>query len=417
MKVLVIGSGAREHTLVWKLAQSERVSKIYCAPSNGGIKELAECVNIKAEDIETLVSFALKEDIDLTVVGPEAPLTMGVVDRFNEAGLKVFGPNEAVAKLEGSKIYSKDFMKKYNIPTARYENFDDREAALKGLKEFQFPVVIKADGLAAGKGVLICSNQEEAEEAINDMMNDKKFGEAGSNIVMEEFLDGIEASLLCFVAKNKIIPMESARDYKKIYDDDKGPNTGGMGCFSPNPILTDELLEEINLSILEKIESGFNNEGMDYIGILFIGLMITADGPKVLEFNVRFGDPETEVVLVRLESDLVEIMDKTIDGVLEKSDLKWTTKKSLCVIAASGGYPLSYEKGKKISGLDKVDKDIIIFHGGTKEMDGGIYTNGGRVMAVTALGESLQEAREKVYENMEKISFDQMYYRFDIGKI
>lgn len=417
MKILVIGSGAREHALVWKLAQSKKISKIYCAPGNAGIQELAECVNIKANDIDILLSFALSEDIDLTVVGPEDPLTMGIVDKFTEAGLKVFGPNKAAAKLEGSKIYSKDFMKKYNIPTARYESFNDRDAALKGLKDFQFPVVIKADGLAAGKGVLICSNHEEAEEAINDMMSDKKFGEAGSNVVMEEFLEGIEASLLCFVAKNRIIPMESARDYKQIYEDDKGPNTGGMGCFSPNAIFTKEVLQEVNSTIVKNIEDGFAGEGMDYIGVLFIGLMITAKGPKIIEFNVRFGDPEAEVVLVRLESDLIEIIEKTMDGTLKESDLKWTSKKSLCVILASGGYPLEYDKGKKINGLDNVDKDIIIFHGGTKKIEGHTYTNGGRVMAVTALGESLDEARQKVYANIGKISFEKAYYRLDIGKI
>lgn len=417
MKVLVIGNGAREHALVWKLAQSKEVAKIYCAPGNGGIKKLAECVNIKAEDIDKLLSFAIKESIDLTVVGPEAPLTMGIVDRFSQAGLKVFGPNKAASKLEGSKIYSKDFMKKYNIPTARYESFTDRESALKGLKDFQCPVVIKADGLAAGKGVLICSNHSEAQKVVNDMMSDKKFGEAGLSIVMEEFLDGIEASLLCFVSKNKIIPMESARDYKKIYEGDKGANTGGMGCFSPNTIFTDELLEDITSNILNNIENGFIKEKIEYSGVLFIGLMITKEGSKVLEFNVRFGDPEAEVVLVRLESDLTKIIDKTIKGTLEKSDLQWTSKKALCVIAASGGYPFNYEKDKIINGLDKTDKDIIIFHGGTKEDNGHIYTNGGRVIAVTAIGESLEEARKKVYKNIEKINFENMYYRSDIGKI
>lgn len=417
MKVLVIGSGAREHALVWKIAQSEKVSKIYCAPGNGGIGAIAECVNIKANDIDTLMNFALEKNIDLTVVGPEDPLVAGIVDKFHEAGLKIFGPNKIAAQFEGSKAFSKDFMKKYNIPTAQYMTFNNTDEALEGLNAFSYPVVIKADGLAAGKGVVICSSCEEAKNTINEMIEDKIFGEAGSSIVMEEYLEGIEASLLCFVAGNKIIPMESARDYKKIYDEDKGPNTGGMGSFSPNTIFTDELLKNIRENILVKIEKGFNNENIDFNGILFIGLMISEGESKVLEFNVRFGDPETEVVLPRLRNDIIDIFEKTMDGTLEESELKWTAKKCLCVIAASGGYPIEYEKGKKITGINKTDNEIIVFHGGTKKVDESVVTNGGRVLAVTAYGDTLEQAREKVYENIERINFEKIYFRNDIGKI
>ncbi|RKD29035.1 phosphoribosylamine--glycine ligase [Thermohalobacter berrensis] len=415
MKVLVIGSGAREHAIVWKIAQSERVSKIYCAPGNGGISQIAECVNIKAEDIDTLLAFALKEEIDLTVVGPEAPLVAGIVDRFTEKGLKVFGPNREGARLEGSKVYSKKFMEKYNIPTAKYKTYNSYEDVKNELSEYNYPLVIKADGLAAGKGVIICQELQEAEDAIESIMVDKKFGESGDRIVVEEFLEGIEASLLCFVDGKNIVPMESARDYKKAFDGDKGPNTGGMGCFSPNPIFTDGLKERIRKEILDKVIEGFKKEKIDFKGVLFIGLMITDEGPKVLEFNVRFGDPEAEVVLPRLESDIIDIFEKTIDGRLEKEDLKWSTKKSLCVIAASGGYPIKYEKGKEINGLDKIDDDVIVFHGGTKKEDGKLYTNGGRVLAVTSLRDDMESVRKVVYDNIERIKFQDMYYRKDIG--
>lgn len=417
MKVLVIGSGAREHTLVWKISQSSEVTKIYCAPGNAGISELAECVNIKAEDLDMLLSFALKEEIDITVVGPEAPLVNGIVDKFTEKGLKIFGPNKEVAQLEGSKIYAKEFMLRHKIPTAKYESFDNTEDALKSLENFNYPLVIKADGLAAGKGVVICANRQEATDTIKDMISNKKFGEAGLNIVIEEFLEGTEASLLCFVAGNKIIPMESARDYKQVYDNDEGPNTGGMGCFSPNNILTEEVMNEITREVLDRIEVGLEKEDLGYSGILFIGFMITKDGPKVLEFNVRMGDPETEVVLPRLKNDIVDVIKKAMDETLTKSCLSWSKESCMCVIAASGGYPIKYEKGKLITGLKDIEDDVIIFHGGTKMQDGEVYTNGGRVLAITCLGDNLELARQKVYENIKRISYVDMYYRKDIGKI
>lgn len=417
MKILVIGSGAREHALIWKIAKSNKVSKIYCTPGNGGISQLAQCVNIKAEDIETLLNFALKEDIDLTVVGPEAPLVDGIVDRFTEEGLKIFGPNKKAAQLEGSKTFSKEFMEKHDIPTAKYGSYNKVDEAIEGLKDFIYPLVIKADGLAAGKGVVICEDYNQAEETISDMMTNKKFGESGSNIVIEEFLEGTEVSLLCFVSGNKIIPMESARDYKQAFDNNEGPNTGGMGCFSPNPIFTDDLLKDIEEKILSRVEQGLKEENLDYNGVLFIGFMITKEGAKILEFNVRMGDPETEVVLPRLENDMVEVMEQTINGSLEKSSLKWSPKACICIIAASGGYPTKYEKNKKITGLKDISNDTIVFHGGTKKINNELYTNGGRVLAVTSLGNTLENAREKVYKEINKINFEKMFYRKDIGKI
>lgn len=417
MKVLVIGSGGREHALCHKLSESKRVSKIYCAPGNGGTLQVAENVNINPKDIDLLLDFAISKDIDLTVVGPEDPLVNGIVDRFNEKGLRIFGPNKKGAILEGSKIISKGFMEKYNIPTGKYKVFKEAKAAISFLDSLNYPIVIKADGLCAGKGVIICKTKEEGIKAIEDIMVDKKFGLSGEEILIEEFLEGTETSLLCFVSNENIIPMESARDYKKIFEGDKGPNTGGVGCFSPNPVMTDKLKEEIENKILKNIKIGFKNEDIDFRGILFIGLMLTADGPKVLEFNVRFGDPETEVVLPRLENDIVDIFEKTMDGSLKEEDLKWTDKKCVTVVLTSKGYPVEYEKGKEIIGTKELDKDIILFHNGTKMEDGKLLTNGGRVLSVTALGDTLKEAREKVYKNIDKIKFDGLCYRRDIGLI
>lgn len=417
MKILVVGSGAREHAIVWKVSKSPKVSKIYCAPGNGGISEIAECVKIRAEDIELLLGFAIKENIDLTIVGPEAPLVEGIVDKFKEKGLKIIGPDKKGAILEGSKIFAKKFMEKYNIPTAKYKPFKNSRKAIKALDSFEYPLVIKADGLAGGKGVVICKTKQEAEKAIIDMMEEKKFGLSGENIVIEEYLEGIEASLLCIIDGKKIIPMESAKDYKKIFEGDKGPNTGGMGCFSPHPMFTQALKNTIREEILDCIMYGLNMEKIFYQGILFIGLMLTKDGPKVLEFNVRMGDPETEVILPRLKSDIIEIFEKTLSGKLTEDDLKWEDRHCACVVSASEGYPVSYEKGKVITGLDKVDEEVVVFHGGTKKVDGKFYTNGGRVLTVTALGNSLEEAREVVYNNIEKINFENMYYRKDIAKL
>lgn len=417
MNILVVGGGAREHTICWKLKQSKKVSKIYCAPGNAGISQIAQCVNIKAEDIKGITEFAVKEKIDMVVVGPEGPLVAGLVDVLKDNGIKTFGPNKNGARLEGSKSYSKDFMKKYNIPTAKYETYVKPQEALNGLKKFNVPIVVKADGLAAGKGVLICQTVKEAEDAINSIMKEKQFGDAGSTVVIEEFLNGTETSLLCFVNGKDIIPMESARDYKKAYDNDMGLNTGGMGCFSPNPIYTESLKSFIKKNILDTTLNGFIGEEIDFRGILFIGLMITGDVAKVLEYNTRFGDPETEVVLPRLKSDLCEVMEKTIEGTLTSDDLQWSDEESTTVILASGGYPESYEKGKEITGLDLVDDDVIVFHGGTKLSDGKILTDGGRVLAVTALGKTIEEAREKVYKNIPKIKFVNMEYRKDIAKL
>lgn len=417
MKVLVIGSGGREHALCYKLAQSKRVSKIYCAPGNGGTSSIAENVNINPKDIELLLSFAKTNSIDLTVVGPENPLVSGIVDRFEEEGLRIFGPRMEGAILEGSKIYSKEFMKKYHIPTGKYRSFKNLEEALKGLDEFLYPLVIKADGLCLGKGVVICQSEEEAKKSIKDMMSEKVFGSAGENIIIEEFLTGIETSLLCLVSNGKIIPLESARDYKKIYDGDLGPNTGGVGCFSPNPALTRDILKEIDRTVLQNIKIGLEEEGIDYKGILFIGLMLTEDGPKVLEFNVRFGDPETEVVLPRLESDIADIFQKTIDGTIRKEDLKWSDKCCVTVVATSEGYPKKYEKGKEISGVENLGKELILFHNGTKIVNGELVTDGGRVFSVTCLGENFEKARKKVYNGIGKIYFQGMKYRSDIADI
>lgn len=415
MKVFVIGSGAREHAIVWKLSQSKKVSRIFCAPGNGGISQLAQCVDIQPEDIDALLEFALKENIDLTVVGPEGSLVAGVVDRFSEKGLKIFGPCKKAARLEGSKKYAKEFMERFGIPTAKYSAYNNAEEAKEALKKYTFPLVIKADGLASGKGVIICNNIEEAKAAIKLVLEDKKFGDAGKEIIIEEFLQGVEASLLCLVDGKKIIPLESARDYKRLLDNDEGPNTGGMGCVSPNKILDERLLAEIKSEILDKILKGIQEEDMNFKGILFIGLMITPIGAKVLEFNVRFGDPETQVILPRLESDIVDIFQKTIDESISEEDLIWNSKTCICTVLASKGYPEAYEKGKVISGLDKVDEDIILFHAGTKK-ENEILTDGGRVLSVTTLAHSLEKGRNKIYHNINKIYFEGIQYRKDIGE-
>lgn len=414
MKVLVIGSGGREHALCYKIAESQNVDKIYCAPGNGGTENIAQNIDINVEEIEELLKFAIEKNIDLTVVGPELPLVKGIVDRFESKGLKILGVNKSAARFEGSKDFSKKFMEKYNIPTARYQDFSDLKDAIDGIKDFDYPIVVKADGLCAGKGVVICEDEEEAKDTLKNMLEDKCFGEEGSKIILEEFLDGVETSLLCFVTDNRIIPMETAKDFKKIYKDDKGPNTGGVGCHSPSEVFTDELMEKIRKNILNQIENGFRMENIKFRGILFIGLMIVKGDPKVLEFNVRFGDPETEVLMPRLESDIVELFQKTIDGTLQSKDLIWKKDHSITVVATSDGYPDKYEKGFKINGIDKLDEDIILFHNGTKKIQDELLTNGGRVMSFTALGKNLDIARKKVYSNICKVSFEGMYYREDV---
>lgn len=416
MKVLVVGSGGREHALVYKLKQSSLVSDVFCAPGNAGIENIARCVDIDVDDIEGLKSFAKANEIGLTVVGPEVPLVLGIVDEFEKEGLKIFGPNKKCAAFEGSKALTKRFLEKYKIPTAKYLEVTSYEEGMRNLENFGYPVVVKADGLAAGKGVIICENREMAQNALKDIMVDKVFGSAGTSVVIEEFLTGTELSSLCFVDGNKIIPMESARDYKPAYDNDEGLNTGGMGNYSPNKIFDDKLNAKIRTKILDPILAGFKKEELDYKGVLFIGLMVENGEPKVLEFNVRFGDPETQAVMLRLDSDLANIMLNTADGILEEEDIKWSENPSVCVVMVSGGYPDKYEKGKVISGLNSVSDEIVVFHAGTKMVDGNVVTDGGRVLNICATGETLEEAREKVYNEVNKITFDGAYFRNDIAR-
>ena len=417
MKILIVGSGGREHAIAWKLAESEKVEKLYCAPGNAGIASVAECVPIKAEDLEGIRDFCVEHAVDMAVIGPEVPLSMGITDVLNEAGIRVFGPDKNCSQLEGSKSFTKAFLKKHNIPTAGYREYTDKEALKKDIGIFGYPMVLKADGLAAGKGVVLAETYEEADKAIEEMMGEKIFGDAADTIVVEECLRGIEASMLCFVDGKTIVPMESAQDYKRIFDGDKGPNTGGMGTYSPSLIFNDELKKEIDEKILQPTIRGFIEDGLDFHGVLFIGLMIGEDGPKVIEFNNRFGDPETQSVLMRLETDLADIFNACIDGTLDQMEIRWSDRRAVCVVLASGGYPGSYEKGKVISGLDDVDDDIVVFHAGTALKDGQIVTSGGRVLGVTAVGATNDEARAKAFANVEKITFEGAQYRRDIGKI
>lgn len=425
MRVLVVGSGGREHAIVWKLAQSPKVSKIYCAPGNAGIAMDAECVNIKAEDIEGICNFAKENYINLAVIGPEVPLAMGIVDELEAAGIKTFGPNKKCAQLEASKAFTKSFLARHNIPTAGYKEYTDKDELLADVGIFGYPMVLKADGLAAGKGVVIAENEEDAKAAIEEMMGDRVFGDAGDKVVVEEFLTGVEASMLCFVDENTIVPMESAQDYKRIFDGDKGPNTGGMGTYSPSLIFNEELEERIRKEILDPTLEGFHKDGLDFKGVLFIGLMISSAGPKVIEFNNRFGDPETQSVLMRLETDLYDIFTAVTDNKLADIDIKWSDKRAVCVVLASGGYPGSYEKGKEITGLNQVDEDVVVFHAGTASQHicdetscrSTVVTSGGRVLGVTAIGATHDEARAKAFDNVKRISFEGMQYRNDIGII
>ena len=415
MKVLVVGGGGREHAICWKLSNEENVEAIFCAPGNAGIESVAKCISIGDSDIDELVSFAKENKIDLTIVGPEVPLVKGIVDKFEKENLRIFGPNKNCAQLEGSKAFSKDFMIRHNIPTAKYKEYTDLDEAISEVDSFGYPVVIKADGLAAGKGVVIPTNREEAISTLKEMMEDKKFGDAGSKIVIEEFLNGIETSILTFVDNNTIIPMVSAKDHKKVYNYEEGPNTGGMGTFSPSEIYTDELAESIKNNVLDATLEGFRKDNLNYKGILFVGLMITEDGPKVLEYNTRFGDPETQSVLFRLDTDLNKIMNAIIDNKLSEIQINYKNEEAVCVMLTSGGYPDNYEKGKIITGLENLDKDIVVFHSGTKMIDGNLVTNGGRVIGITAKATTVKDAATKVYENIKKISFEVMHYRTDIG--
>lgn len=416
MNILVIGSGGREHALVWKIKQSPKAKKIYCAPGNAGIASLAECVAIPSDDIKGLLKFAKDKKVDLTVVGPEAPLVKGIVDEFEQQGLKIFGPNQAAAQLEASKAFAKEFLHRRNIPTAVYKIFDEPKAALDFLAQAQFPLVVKADGLAAGKGVIICKDLKEAQQAVDEIMVQKVFRSAGDRVVIEECLEGPEASILAISDGKHFFVLETAQDHKRIFDDDLGPNTGGMGAYSPAPVVTPEMMNKIISRIIEPTIRGMHKEGHPFKGVLYAGLMLTYQGPQVLEFNVRFGDPETEAVLPRLKTDLVDIMMAAIDGKLEKMTLKWDDRPCVCVVVASGGYPGIYETGKIISGLEDItDPDTVVFHAGTQLKNGAVVTNGGRVLGVTSLGANMQDAITRVYKAVDKIGFDRAFFRRDIA--
>ncbi len=419
MKVLIVGGGGREHAIAWKVARSSKVDKIYCAPGNAGIAEIAECVDIKAMEFEKLADFAKKNEIDLTVVGMDDPLVGGIVDVFEANGLRIFGPRKNAAILEGSKAFSKELMKKYHIPTAEYRTFDSPEAALKYLETSKYPIVLKADGLALGKGVLICNTKEEAKDGVRTLMLDRQFGDAGNTIVVEEFMTGREVSVLSFVDGKTIKIMTSAQDHKRAKDGDMGLNTGGMGTFSPSPFYTEEVDEFCRKYIYQATVDAMAAEGRTFKGIIFFGLMLTADGPKVLEYNARFGDPETQVVLPRMKNDIVEVFEACIDGTLDRVELEFEDNAAVCVVLASDGYPEKYDKGYEIKGLETFNgkKDYFVFHAGSKFNDAGaIVTNGGRVLGVTATGRDLKEARAKAYEATKWIDFDNKYMRNDIGK-
>ena len=417
MRILVVGSGGREHAIIWKLKQSPKVDKIYCAPGNGGISDVAECVPISVMDIDKVVDFAKVNNLDMVVVAPDDPLAAGMVDALENAGIRAFGPRKNAAIIEASKIFSKDLMKKYNIPSALYESFDSAKLAKEYVKTAQYPLVVKADGLALGKGVLICQDVEQAVEAITSIMEDEKFGAAGNRIVVEEFMTGPEVSVLAFTDGKTIVPMVSSQDHKRAFDNDEGLNTGGMGTFSPSRVYSQELQNECMNKIFIPTMEAMNAEGRPFKGILFFGLMLTPQGPKVLEYNARFGDPETQVVLPRLENDLLEIFDAIIDEKLNTINIKWHENAAVCVVMASGGYPENYVKGYEINGLDNFRKttDVIIFHAGTKKGNGIFYTNGGRVLGVTAIAENIDKAREKAYGAVSEISFKDAHFRRDIG--
>ncbi len=414
MKILVVGGGGREHAIVWKIAQSPKVDKIYCAPGNGGIAEIAECVNIGATDIDAMVKFAKDEAIDLVMVAPDDPLVLGMVDAMEKAGIRTFGPRANAAIIEGSKAFSKELMKKYNIPTAGYEVFTDSASAIEYIKKGTFPTVIKADGLALGKGVIIAQNLEEAETAVHEMIDDGKFGKSGSRVVIEEFLTGPEVSVLAFTDGKTVKPMVSAQDHKRAYDNDEGLNTGGMGTFSPSRLYDDAKATECMENIFIPTINAMSAEGRPFKGVIYFGLMMTPNGVKVIEYNARFGDPETQVVLPRLKTDLVEIMEAVIDERLDEIEIEWEDNAAVCVVMASGGYPVEYKKGYEISGLDNVG-DLTVFHAGTALKDGKIVTNGGRVLGVTAVGSDLDEAIKNAYAGVAKISWTDEFHRSDIG--
>lgn len=416
MNILILGSGGREHALLWKLAQSPEATKLYAVPGNPGMAELAECVAGSIEDNASVVKLAQEKKIDLVVVGPEVPLTNGVVDALRAAGIKAFGPTKAAAELEGSKSFSKDIMKKYGIPTAKYEVFTDADAARAYIEKEGAPIVIKADGLAAGKGVIVAETKEQALDAVHEIMDDAAFGKAGSRVVIEAFMEGEEASLLAFTDGKTIRPMVSSQDHKRAYDGDKGPNTGGMGTYAPAPVMTKDMVEQATEKILKPMIAAMAKEGRPYQGCLYAGLMITEEGPKVVEFNARFGDPETQVVLPLLKGDLVKIMQACVDGTLDTAAVDWEDGAAVCVVMASGGYPKSYKKGYAIDGLKKAESlGTFVFHAGTAKKDGKVVTSGGRVLGVTARGGGIKEATEKAYKGVEAIRFTDEFHRKDIA--
>ncbi|MEW6171214.1 MAG: phosphoribosylamine--glycine ligase, partial [Candidatus Omnitrophota bacterium] len=398
MRILVVGSGGREHALVWKISQSKLVDKIFCAPGNGGIAKLAECIDIKQDNVYGLVDFAKKEKIDLTIVGPEAPLALGIVDEFKNYDLKIFGPNKKASQLEASKVFAKEFMAKYNIPTANFRVFSDADEAKKYIERIGAPCVVKADGLAAGKGVIVAKTIDEAKEAVKLILEDKVFGLSGEKLIIEECLDGQEASIIVVTDSKEVISMATSQDHKRVFDHDLGPNTGGMGAYSPAPVVTNDLFKEILEKVIYRTIEGLIQEGIDYTGVLYVGIMLTRNGPKVLEFNVRFGDPETEAIIPRLNSDLLELMlattNKSLSKIVKTGGLAWDSRACVCIVCASGGYPGEYQKNKEISGLEEVAtiKDIVVFHAGTKKEDNKILTNGGRVLCVTGLGNDIKGA-------------------------
>ena len=424
MKILIIGNGGREHALVWKISKSPLVKKVYCAPGNAGTSDVAENVNIESTDIKGLIEFAIKNSIDLTVVGPELPLTLGIVNEFEKRGLKIFGPSKEAAEIEGSKVFAKYIMKKYKIPTAKYESFNSQKDAKDYIlslqpSAFSFqPVVIKADGLAAGKGVIICNTIEEAVKAIDSIMVEKLFGSAGNKVIIEEYLKGEEASFMVFSDGEDILPIASAQDHKQIYDGDRGPNTGGMGAYSPAPVITEKISREILDTIIKPLISGMKKEGKTYKGILYAGLMIVNGKPFVLEFNCRFGDPETQPILVRMESDIVSIMMSVVEGRLKGKEIQWRNEPSVCVVMVAGGYPDKYEKGKEIGGLDETKniENLWVFHAGTSKIGNKVVTNGGRVLGVTSLGTNFEDAIDRAYKGVSLIKWDGAYFRRDIGR-
>jgi phosphoribosylamine--glycine ligase len=418
MKILVVGGGGREHALVWKIAQSPLVETLYCAPGNPGIAQLAECVHIPADDIDALLDFAVVEKIDLTVVGPEVPLTLGIVDRFQGAGLDIFGPNRLAARIEGSKSFSKDLMARHAIPTAAYRSFDDRDAALAYIREQGAPIVVKADGLAAGKGVIVAMEEQQAIAAVDDIMLDKVFGAAGASVVIEEFMDGEEASFFAFTDGRNVLPLASSQDHKRAFDNDEGPNTGGMGAYSPAPVVTAALHDEIVETVVKPTIAGMAAEGCPYSGILYVGLMIKDGKPRVVEFNARFGDPEAQPLLMRMKSDIVPVLQACARGNLAQDSIEWHDKAAVCVVMASGGYPAAYDKGFEISGLDAVLQmdDVYVFHAGTTLRDGKVVNQGGRVLGVTGLGDNVAEAIECAYSAVDRINWQGVHFRKDIGR-